>query len=220
MKRLLPLVLVLAACASTPEPKPTPQGPPLPTATMTGADLERVLLTPKEAQPVVAKVGLVAAKTFTDLDPAENARDEPAGCAGAVYPAQASSYVDSRRDSLYGMQFRDKFDIPRLTQVAVAFPSVSDAARQLTRLNDDLKRCADTTVTITTDDFVNTWETRAVGEIEQGMTLTSRFGGEANWTCHHAIALRANVILDVQACNDDGPDPTPNIIDAITEKMT
>ena len=113
---------------------------------------------------------------------------------------------------------RDAGNIPRLTQAAIAYGTADDAQRQLDRLTGILNRCAATTVTVATSGFDNVWKTRDTGVVEQGATLASGLDGN-DWLCHRAIALRANVILDVQACAGDGPDPTPNLIDAMTERM-
>lgn len=223
MRFLLPAAaLALTACGSSSEPAPEPWRPPLPTATVAAADLEPILLTPNEAQPLIAKVGLVA-QPFTGFEHADGMRDQPRGCAEAVYPAMATAYADGGPHTVHGIVMRDARGMPRLTETAVAYDTVSDAQQQLNRLTNDMKRCANTTVTVViggADGFDNVWHTRDVGEIEQGTTLASDMGAEYDHVCHRAIALRANVILDVQACAGDGPDPTPNLIDAITEKMT
>lgn len=217
MRVLLALSAVaLSACSAAPE-IPPPR-PPLPSATVTPADLERILLTPAEAQPIIAKVGLVA-QPFSDFEAGDGMRDEPRGCAEAVYPVMASAYTDSGPRTVHGVTMRDAMNIPRLTEAVIAYDMTTEAQRQLSRLTDDLKRCAGTTVTVDTGSFDNVWRTRDVGAIEQGATLASGLD-DHDWLCHRAIALRANVILDVQACAGDGPDPTPNLIDAITEKMT
>lgn len=143
MKRLLPVVaLTLVACGGDPDTEAAPPRPPLPSATVAAADLDRILLTPKEAQPIIARVGLVP-QPFLDFEPGD------------------------------GM--RDANDIPRLTEALIAYDTASGASRQLARLTDELRRCASTTVTVVTSGFDNVWY---------------------------------------------GPDPTPNLVDAITEKMT
>jgi hypothetical protein len=212
MRYLLLLVLAVAACA--PAPEPAPSRPPLPTATVAAADTDRILLTPGEAGRLTAKVGLVE-QPFSTFEAADWMRDTPAGCAQAVYPIMATSYSEG---DVHGVTMRDGKNLPRLTEAVVHYATAAAAQRQLNRLTDVLKRCAATTVTVVTTGFDNVWKTRDVGTIEQGVTLASGLD-DHDWVCHRAVALRANVILDVQACAGDGPDPTPNLIDAMTEKM-
>lgn len=207
----------LVACGGDPEPAAPPR-PPLPTTRVAAADLDRLLLTPKEAQPIIAKVGLVP-QVFLDFEPGDGMRDEPEGCANAVYPVMADAYSDSGPHTVSGVIMRDAKDIPRLTEAVIAYDMVTEAQRQLTRLTNELKRCASTTVTVVTTGFDNVWHTRTVTDLEQGAALAAALD-DHDWVCHRAVALRANVIVDVQACAGDGPDPTPNLVDAITEKMT
>jgi hypothetical protein len=215
MRYLLPVIaLTLAACGADPEPEAPPR-PPLPTATVAAGDLDRILLTPTEAGKVIAKVGLVE-QPFSDVEAADGMHDDPAGCAQAVYPIMAAAYDPPV--AVHGVTMRDAKNIPRLTEAVVSYDTPADAQRQIDRLTDVLKRCAATTVTVVTSGFDNVWHTRDVGSVEQGATLASGLD-DHDWLCHRAIAARANVVLDVQACAGDGPDPTPHLIDAMTEKM-
>jgi len=215
MRRLLPVVaLTLAACGADPEPEAPPR-PALPTATVAAADLADVLLTPAEAQPLIAKIGLVA-QPFSDVERGDGMRDDPAGCAAAVYPVMAGAYPDG---TVQGVTMRDADNLLRLTEAAVGYDTAAAAQRRLDGLIALLNRCAATTVTVTTTAFDNVWRTREVGTVDQGSTLAAGLV-DHDWVCHRAVALRANVILDVHACAGDGPDPTPHLIDAITEKMT
>lgn len=142
-------------------------------------------------------------------------------CAGVMYSANEKAYRGSGYTGLIGQRLAEpsKPSPHVVTQAAVAFPSVTKAEEFFAAETDSWNHCAGKSLTST---FTQGEETFALGRptaSENTLTMVSVQEGGEGWTCSRALGWKANVIADVNACQNGATDQGEKIMSSILDRI-
>lgn len=219
---VLSLAVLLTGCASVVSGGPVkdPTAPPL----VAIANLKTLLVPLPEVKSTLDAPNLKVLQTGDTVSEAtltDGGVPSLPECLGVMYPARASAYAGSGYSGLQGQRLGE--DPPTsehvAIQVVVAFPTVGQAEDAFDTMHEAWDGCADRSLTTTFDAGV---ETFVIGEpVATDTTLTSvstQVGG-GGWACSRALGQKANVIVDVNACQLGATDQGERIMDEILRRI-
>ncbi|MDT5008762.1 MAG: hypothetical protein QOH57_379 [Mycobacterium sp.] len=186
---------------------------------LTPSELDRLLLSDGQISTImgVDKMKTYRAYTGVPVQPDEVYRDPQ--CAGMLFNTTVPGYdgVDyvtsrGRKIDVSGRGSSDQTD--EVDEAVVAFETASEATKFVQASEVQWHSCSGKkTVYTGTDREVHPWRLgmpRKVGEIIAVNNQTPD-----GWQCGHAMAARANVVADVDACGYDIKDQAVTIVKAI-----
>ncbi|TVY03569.1 sensor domain-containing protein [Mycolicibacterium porcinum] len=215
---LLMLVLLAAGCAGNGDKA---QGPP---KEVPKSALEGLLLTTDQVDTVMGTEGMVAHKPVTEMDDHRNLLPN-LNCLGAWQVNESAIYGDrwtAMRQVLLRAPDNDNWD-NLLVQSVVIFPSTQEAADFLNQSAERWYKCTNHNVNITLNgEPLPKWRSGDLTRTDSELTLPfTRVNGDQTRACQRALAVAANLVMDIQACKPAGSSVTQaaDVVDQIKAAM-
>lgn len=181
-------------------------------------ELVELLLRPEQVNAAMGAVGMTVTNTQTSMSD-NSATMAPAECLAVDGAAEAPVYADSgfRAERDESLNNGDDFT-HYLKQAVVLFPTVEKARAFLDASAHQWEVCKEYTHTQSGSQW-------SVGPIYvAGDTLktiaTQRDAGAPGWACGRALALRNNVIMDINTCSANPGDSAVRIADQIAANVS
>jgi hypothetical protein len=190
----------------------TPTAPPLKEPA-----LDAFLLTPEQVNAAMGATDMAITKSHATMSD-DSATMEPKECLaidGAVQaPVYAGSGYSAERDQT--LQEGDNF-AHYVAQAVVLFPTANQAGAFFTASSQQWANCHQYTHTQSGSEWT-------VGPISNADGILSTIATQQNanapgWGCGRALALRNNVIVDVNTCSANPADSAVNIANQIAAKI-
>jgi PknH-like extracellular domain len=179
--------------------------------------LDGLLLSPDEINNLMAATEMMVTKTHTSMSD-DSATMEPKECLAVDGSAQAQVYAGSgysaERDQT--LQNGDNFT-HYANQAVVLFPSAKQASDFFAASARQWPACHQFTHTQSGSQWTAAPVSNANGTLS---TIATQLNGKApGWACGRALAVRNNVIVDVNTCSADPADTAVKIADQIAVKI-
>jgi hypothetical protein len=211
------ICLLVAGCSTTSNASMT-----TPTRTMiprplVERELTGLLLTPEEAAATMGAPAMTITESQTTMSD-NSAIMEPRECLAIDGAAEAPVYADSgfvaERDE--SLNTGDNFT-HYLKQAVVLFPYIEKAAAFFEASTQQWPACRQYSHTQSGSQWT-------VGEITNAdntlsTVATQQEAAAPGWACGHALALRNNVVIDVNTCSAAPADSAVRIADQIGDKV-
>jgi hypothetical protein len=215
---LLMLVLSAAGCAGNGDKA---QDPP---KEVPKSALEGLLLTTDEVDTVMGTDGMVARKPVTEMNDHRNLLPN-LNCLGAWQVDESAIYGDrwtAMRQVLLRTPDDDNWD-NLLVQSVVILPSTQDATDFVSQSADRWSKCTNHHVNITLNgEPLPKWTSGDLTKTDSELTLPfTRVNGAQTRACQRALAVAANLVMDIQACKPAGSSVTQaaDVVDQIKAAM-
>jgi hypothetical protein len=181
-------------------------------------ELAELLLSPDEVSAVVGATGMAVTSTQTSMSD-NSATMSPQECLAIDGAAEAPVYGNSGFWAERDQSLNDGDNFTHyLKQAVVLFPTVEIAGAFLDASAQQWPACREYTHTQS--------ETRwSVGQISNAnrtlsTTATQQNASAPGWACGRALALRNNVIIDINTCSANAADSAVKIADRIATNVT
>jgi hypothetical protein len=199
------LVLLATSCAGSGD---KPQGPP---KDVPMSALEGLLLSTDEVNTLMGTDGMTAHPPVTAMSDHRNLLPN-LNCLGAWQVNESAIYGDhwtAMRQVLLRAPDNDNWD-NLLVQSVVIFPTPQDAKGFLDQSVDRWSKCTDHKVNITLNgEPLPKWKSGQLTKTDDELTLPfTRVNGDQTRDCQRALAVAANLVMDVQACKPAGSSVT------------
>ncbi len=215
---LLMLVLLATGCAGN---RDKAQGPP---KEVPKSALEGLLLTTDQVDTVMGTAGMVAHKPVTEMNDHRNLLPN-LNCLGAWQVNESAIYGDrwtAMRQVLLRAPDNDNWD-NLLVQSVVIFPSSQEATDFLNQSAERWAKCTNHNVNITLNgEPLPRWRSGDLTTTDSELTLPfTRVNGDQTRACQRALAVAANLVMDIQACKPAGSSVTQaaDVVDKIKAAM-
>jgi PknH-like extracellular domain len=181
------------------------------------AALDGVLLTPEQVNTVMGATEMTVTKTHVSMSD-DSATMEPKECLAIDGSAQALVYADSGYTALRDQTLQEGDNFTHYVEQAVVFfPSARQAGAFFNVSAQQWPACHQYTHTQTNSEWT-------VGPVSNtnGTLSTSATQQNANapgWACGRALAIRNNVVIDVNTCSANPTDSAVNIANQIAAKV-
>ncbi|MED5813233.1 sensor domain-containing protein [Mycolicibacterium sp. 050232] len=173
--------------------------------------LEGLLLSPDEINAVMGTDGMTAHPPVTEMSDHRNLLPN-LNCLGAWQVNESAIYGDrwtAMRQVLLRAPDNDDWD-NLVVQSMVIFPTAQDAADFLNQSAERWSKCTNHNVNITLNgERLPTWRSGDLTRTDSELTLPfTRVNGDQTSACQRALAVAANLVMDVQACKPAGSSVT------------
>ncbi|QZH60048.1 sensor domain-containing protein [Mycolicibacterium farcinogenes] len=215
---LLTLVWLVTSCASSGDkaqrpPKEVPK-----------SALEGLLLTTDQVNTLMGTSAMVAHPPVTEMNDHRNLLPN-LNCLGVWQVDEAAIYGDrwtAMRQVLLRDPDTDDWD-NLLVQSVVIFPSTQEATDFLGQSADRWSKCTNHNVNITLNGQpLPKWRSGDLTATDSQLTLPfTRTDGDQVRSCQRALAVAANLVMDIQACKPEGSAVTQadDVVDRIKAAM-
>lgn len=234
-------VLVIAAVASTiglacacsttvdGQPKaeraqaaPPAAAPAVPGVAAVGEQqLEGLLLTLDDVRAIMDAPELEVHDNYAQMPPS-TADYVPEDCVRAAFNTVEAGYRDTKFVATRGVVMQEPDTSAQLLHIAdqgvVTFPDAAAANTYVTRTVEAWRRCAGTAFTVLRPEVTEHWTFGDVTD-SNGISAIPKSGEDSDWSCSHAIAARANAVIDVSACGFSITDQATTIAGRIRDKF-
>ncbi|WP_135456536.1 sensor domain-containing protein [Mycobacterium sp. DL99] len=215
---LLMFVLLATSCAGNGDKA---QGPP---KDVPKSALEGLLLSTDEVNTLMGTEGMTAHPPVTEMGDHRNLLPN-LNCLGAWQVDEAAIYGDrwtAMRQVLLRAPDNDDWE-NLLVQSVVIFPSAQDATDFLNQSADRWSKCTNHHVNITLNgERLPKWTSGDLTKTDSELTLPfTRVNGDQTRDCQRALAVAANLVMDIQACKPAGSSVTQaaDVVDKIKAAM-
>ena len=144
---------------------------------------------------------MVTYRTYTDIPVQHGEIYSDTKCAGALFNTTVPAYQGSGYAAARGRKIGESVSVAPhdVDQGVVAFENSSEAIKFVDASVRQWQACGGKRVTYTgTDGIADSW---TIGSPQSAGEITSVVNsGVGRWGCSHAIASKANVVVDVDAC--------------------
>ncbi|MBU9765683.1 sensor domain-containing protein [Mycobacterium sp. TNTM28] len=228
MRRLTTVIAASVLCAAAAgcggaEEKPAAQTPDRPMITsfapapLLDRALPKLLLAPEQIDAVMGIAGMTVTSTRSDL-PDDSATMQPRECLALDGAAQALVYADSGFTAVRDVSLKNGDDFTHYAhQAVVLYPDAEKAKAFFDASAQQWTQCHSYSHT----QSGTQWEVGPIAN-KGGMLsvvntqLEARAGG---WACGRALAVRNNVIVDVNTCSAKPADSATAIADQIATRV-
>jgi serine/threonine kinase PknH len=184
-------------------PSATSSTPPSPTAIVTPAQLDSLLLPVDMISNTVLATGLVVDHNVTKLsDPSPNNTVSDEGCLGALIGFQSQTYQGSGDIAVSAQLLKKPQSEPPVVVVqgAVSFDSPTQAQAFVTNQEAQWRNCTGKTVDQTVDGKTSHWTFAATISGNPPDIALSRTAAGSPVRCQHVLHAVSNVVFDVNVC--------------------
>jgi hypothetical protein len=198
---------------STTRSTPTSTTPPA----LLDTALPGLLLSPEEVNAAMGATEMTVTKTRFEMSD-DSATMEPRECLAVDGSAQAQVYADSGFTAVRDQTLQDGDNFTHFAEQAVVlFPSAKQASAFVAASAQQWPACREYTHT----QSGSLW---AAGPISNAngilsTTATQQNANEPGWACGRALAVRNNVVIDVNTCSANPADSAVNIANQIAAKV-
>jgi hypothetical protein len=181
-------------------------------------ELVELLLRPEQVNVAMGTVGMTVTNTQTSMS-YNSATIAPAECLAVDGAAEAPVYADSgfRAERDESLNNGDDFT-HYLKQAVVLFPTVEKARAFLDASAQRWSGCSEYSHT----QSGSQWSVGQISVAENTLKTiaTQRDAGAPGWACGRALALRNNVIVDINTCSANPGDSAVRIADQIAANVS
>jgi PknH-like extracellular domain len=213
------ICVLITGCAVTrgnaESPTPTRSMIPRP---LVERELVELLLSPDEVNAIVGATGMAVTSTQTSMSD-NSATMAPQECLAIDGAAEAPIYGNSGYWAERDQSLNDGDNFTHyLKQAVVLFPTVEIAGAFLDASAEQWPACRQYTHTQSETQW-------SVGQISNAnrtlsTTATQQNASAPGWACGRALALRNNVVIDINTCSADPADSALTIVDRIAANVT
>lgn len=203
------LCLALSGCAGTTAGTALPSAP-LPTPTTD--NLPTLLLSPSDVGAAFGGADLAVSADVTQPwnDVAHFQGVGEGGCLAIAGAAQKGVYADTGWTALHGQVLREPSTAPSwthfATQSAVLFGDRAAALKFFATQRLSWGGCSDRELRYTQSMAPDqVWTVGSVGAERAMVTVSREQRSPQHWFCQRALTVQAAVVVDVEACSQDGP---------------
>lgn len=181
-------------------------------------ELVKLLLSPEQVNVAMGTVGMTVTNTQTSMSD-NSATMAPAECLAVDGAAEAPVYADSgfRAERDESLNNGDDFT-HYLKQAVVLFPTVEMARKFLDASAQQWPACSE---------YIHTqsgsqWSVGPISVADDTLRTIAaqRDAGAPGWACGRALALRNNVIIDINTCSANPGDSAVRIADQIAANVS
>lgn len=215
---MLALVFIATGCTGHGDKA---QGPP---KDVPKSALEGLLLSTDEVNTLMGTDGMTAHPPVTAMSDHRNLLPN-LNCLGAWQVDESAIYGDhwaAMRQVLLRAPDNDNWD-NLLVQSVVIFPSAQDATDFLDQSADRWAKCTNHHVNIVLNgERLPRWTSGDLTRTDSEVTLPfTRVDGDQTRDCQRALAVAANLVMDIQACKPAGSSVTQaaDVVDKIKAAM-
>lgn len=181
------------------------------------AALDGVLLTPEQVNIVMGATEMTVTKTHVSMSD-DSATMEPKECLAIDGSAQAQVYADRGYTALRDQTLQEGDNFTHYVEQAVVFfPSAKQAGAFFTASAQQWPACHQYTHTQTNSQWAVGPVSNANGTLSA--TATQQNANAPGWACGRALAIRNNVVIDVNTCSANPTDTAINIANQIAAKV-
>ncbi|MDT5370089.1 MAG: hypothetical protein QOC62_4520 [Mycobacterium sp.] len=179
--------------------------------------LDGLLLGPEQVNTAMGATEMAVTKTHTSMSD-DSATMAPKECLAIDGSAQAQVYADSGYTALRDQTLQEGDNFTHyVEQAVVSFPSAKQANAFFTASAQQWPACHQYTHTQTNSEWT-------VGPVSNtnGTLSTSATQQNANapgWSCGRAMAIKNNVVIDINTCSANPTDSAVNIANQIAAKV-
>ena len=179
--------------------------------------LDGLLLSPEQVNTAMGATEMAVTKTHTSMSD-DSATMAPKECLAIDGSAQAQVYADSGYTALRDQTLQEGDNFTHYVEQAVVFfPSAKQAGAFFNVSAQQWPACHQYTHTQTNSEW-------AVGPVSNtnGTLSTSATQQNANapgWSCGRALAIKSNVVIDINTCSANPADSAVNIANQIAAKV-
>ncbi|MBY0287308.1 MAG: sensor domain-containing protein [Mycobacteriaceae bacterium] len=181
-------------------------------------ELVELLLRPEQVNVAMGTVGMTVTSTQTEMSD-NSATMAPAECLAVDGSAEAPVYADSgfRAERDQSLNNGDDFT-HYLKQAVVLFPTVEMARTFLDASAQQWRACTEYTHT----QSGSHWSVGRISVANDTLRTIAvqRDAGSLGWACGRALALRNNVIIDINTCSANPGDSAVRIADQIAANVS
>ncbi|MFZ0833912.1 MAG: sensor domain-containing protein [Mycobacterium sp.] len=223
------VVGLTCACSTTVDGTPRAQRTQVPAATPAAPDvaavgeqqLDGLLLPLDDVRTIMDAPELEVHDTYAQMPPS-TVGYVPEDCARAAFNTVEAGYRDSKFIATRGAVMQEPDTSTQLLHIVdqgvVTFPDEAAANTYVTRTVEAWRRCAGTPFTVLRPEATEHWTFGDVTE-NNGISAIPKKTDGSDWTCSHAIAARANAVVDVSACGFSVTDQATTIVGRIRDKF-
>ena len=213
------ICVVVAGCGDTiGNAEPTTTTPSMIPRPLVERELVELLLSPEQVNAAMGATGMTVTSSQSSMSD-NSATMAPQECLAIDGAAEAAVYANSgfRAERDQSLNDGDGFT-HYLKQAVVLFPLVEKAGAFFDTSAQQWQACREYT-------HVQSESQWSVGQISSAngtlsTTATQQNASAPGWGCGRALALRNNVIIDVNTCSADPADSALKIADQIAGKVT
>jgi hypothetical protein len=181
-------------------------------------ELVELLLTPEQVNAAMGAEGMTVTSTQTSMSD-NSATMAPEECLAVDGAAEAPVYANSGFWAERDQSLNDGDNFTHyLKQAVVLFPLVETAGAFLDASAQQWSACHEYTHTQSGSRWVVGPISKANGTLTT--TATQQDAAAPGWGCGRALALRNNIIIDVNTCSDHPGDSALTIADQIADNVT
>jgi PknH-like extracellular domain len=206
--------------STTSQPSTTPQ-PSTTTSTtappVAEGALDGLLLSPEQVNTVMAATDMTVTRNHVAMSD-DSATMQPRECLAVDGTAQAQVYVGSGFTAVRDQTLQEGDNFTHYAEQAVVlFPSAKQAGAFFTASAQQWPTCHQYT-------HIQSASPWAVGPVSNtdgilSTTATQQNAKSPGWACGRALAIRNNVIIDVNTCSANPTDSAVNIANQIAAKV-
>jgi hypothetical protein len=181
------------------------------------AALDGMLLTPEQVNTAMGATEMAVTKTHTSMSD-DSATMEPKECLAIDGSAQAQVYADSGYTAVRDQTLQEGDNFTHyVDQAVVFFPSAKQSGAFFTASAQQWPACHQYTHTQTNSQ----WAVAPVSHNNDTLstTATQQNANAPGWACGRALAIRNNVVIDVNTCSANPTDAAINIANQIAAKV-
>jgi hypothetical protein len=181
------------------------------------AVLDGLLLSPEQVNTAMGATEMTVTKTHASMSD-DSATMAPKECLAIDGSAQAPVYADSGYTALRDQTLQEGDNFTHYVEQAVVFfPSAKQAGAFFNVSAQQWPACHQYTHTQTNSEW-------AVGPVSNtngtlSATATQQNANAPGWACGRALAIRNNVVIDVNTCSANPTDTAINIANQIAAKV-
>jgi PknH-like extracellular domain len=179
--------------------------------------LDGLLLSPEQVNTAMGATEMTVTKTHTSMSD-DSATMAPKECLAIDGSAQAQVYADSGYTALRDQTLQEGDNFTHYVEQAVVFfPSAKQAGAFFNVSAQQWPACHQYTHTQTNSEW-------AVGPVSNtngtlSTTATQQNANAPGWACGRALAIKNNVVIDVNTCRANPTDTAINIANQIAAKV-
>jgi hypothetical protein len=181
------------------------------------AALDGMLLTPEQVNTAMGATEMTVTRTRIAMSD-DSATMEPKECLAIDGSAQAQVYAGSNYTAMREHTLQEGDDFAHyVDQAVVYFPSAKLAGAFVTTSAQQWPACHQYTHTQTDSQ----WAVAPVSHTNDilSTTATQQNSNDPGWACGRALALRNNIVIDVNTCSANPTDSAINIANQIAAKV-
>jgi hypothetical protein len=181
-------------------------------------ELAELLLSPEQVDVAMGATGMIVTNTQTAMSD-NSATMTPQECLAVDGAAEAPVYSDSGYWAERDQSLNDGDNFTHyLKQAVVLFPTVERAAAFFDASAQQWSACRQYTHTQSESQWLVGQISNANGTLST--TATQQNAGAPGWGCGRALALRNNVIIDINTCSANPADSASKIAEHIADNVT